>query len=100
MAYETFKKQTQLGVERYGIYDAEYYTTRRAINGWWHGRRSIQNRNPDGNLYVRYLYWNGGRWNWNYNWLEGGWSVVSPAALGANQFASLPRRYVGGVFVF
>lgn len=27
-------------------------------------------RNSSGNRYVLYLYWNDGKWNWNYNWLE------------------------------
>lgn len=26
-------------------------------------------RDSDGSLYVRYLYWSGGRWDWNYHWL-------------------------------
>ena len=34
----------------------------------------LYNRNSDGNLYVRYLYWNGNRWNWNYNWLDNDWN--------------------------
>lgn len=31
-------------------------------------------RNPDGNLYVPYLYWNDGRWHLNFNWLDNDWN--------------------------
>lgn len=48
------------------------------------------NRNPNGNLYVRYLYFNDGRWNWNYNWLDNDWNGNNPAALCAVLFISLP----------
>lgn len=41
-------------------------------------------RDPDGNLHVRYLNWNNGRWNWSYNWLDGDWSSNNPAALRAS----------------
>ena len=36
-----------------------------------------------GGLYVRGLYWSGGRWDWFYYWLGYGWSGSSPAALRA-----------------
>ena len=49
----------------------------------------MQNRNSDGNLYVRYLYWNGDRWNWNYNWLDNDFNDNNPAALSATLFISL-----------
>ena len=38
-------------------------------------------RNADGNLYVRYLYWNGSQWNWNYNYLVNDWNGNNPAAV-------------------
>ncbi len=38
-------------------------------------------RNADGNLVVRYLYWNGTRWHWGYSWLAYDWIDLSPAAL-------------------
>ncbi len=38
-------------------------------------------RDSDGNLYVRCLYWRGGRWDWDYDWLESDWNGVHPAAL-------------------
>ena len=38
-------------------------------------------RNSDGNLYVRYLRWSGGRWGWGYHWLDDNWRDFSPAAL-------------------
>jgi len=31
-------------------------------------------------LYVRYLYWNDDRWNWNYNWLDNDFNDNNPAA--------------------
>jgi len=31
-------------------------------------------------LFVRYLCWSGGRWGWDYGWLDGGWDSHSPAA--------------------
>ena len=48
------------------------------------------NRDADDNLYVRYLNWNGNRWNWNYNWLDNDWNDSNPAALLATFFISLP----------
>jgi hypothetical protein len=48
------------------------------------------NRNSDGNLYVRYLNWNGGRWNRNYNWLDNDWNADNPAMVFATLFISLP----------
>lgn len=48
-------------------------------------------RNSNNNLYVRYLYWNGDRWNWNYNWLDNNFNSNNPAAL-AIFFISLPWR--------
>jgi hypothetical protein len=47
-------------------------------------------RNPNGNRYVLYLYWNDGRWNWNANWLENDWNVNNPSAVLATLFISLP----------
>ena len=37
-------------------------------------------RDANGNLYVEYLYWNGGRWLWHCNWLGYGWDSGRPAA--------------------
>jgi len=45
-------------------------------------------RNPDGNRYVLYLYWNDGEWNWNYNWLDNDWNSNNPSAVLANLFIS------------
>lgn len=42
---------------------------------------SVGYRNSDGYLFVRCLYWAGGRWNWNYRWLDDGWGVQNPAAV-------------------
>ena len=36
-------------------------------------------RNPDGNRYVLYLYFNGVEWNWNYNWLDNHWNSDNPS---------------------
>ena len=41
-------------------------------------------RNRDGNLYVRYLYRNDGRWNWSNNWLGSDWDGSNPAAVRAS----------------
>ncbi len=38
-------------------------------------------RNPNGNRYVLYLYWNDGKWNWNYNWLGNEWNVSNQSAV-------------------
>lgn len=51
---------------------------------------------PDGNCYVRYLYWNGERWNWNYNWLDNLWNATNPAAVLATRFISLPSAGLRG----
>ncbi len=41
-------------------------------------------RHSDGNLYVRYLYWNDGKWFWSHYWLEHDWNAHNPAALRAS----------------
>ena len=41
-------------------------------------------RDSGGNLVVRYLHWNGDRWNWNYYWLDFEWHVSNPAAVSAS----------------
>ena len=42
-------------------------------------------RNSDGYLYVRYLFWNGDRWDWDYYWLGSFWNDVrNPAAVRAS----------------
>ena len=52
---------------------------RKDFKGWCNRRHIAHNRDTDGNLYVRYLYWNGTRWNWNYNWLDNDWNDNNPA---------------------
>lgn len=47
-------------------------------------------RNSNDNLYVRYLYWNDGAWNWNNNWLDNDWNGNNPAAVLATLLSSLP----------
>ncbi|MCC6934803.1 MAG: hypothetical protein IT406_03910 [Candidatus Yanofskybacteria bacterium] len=49
-------------------------------------------RNSNDNLYVRYLYWNGSRWNWNYNWLDNDFNGNNPAVVRATLLISLPSR--------
>jgi hypothetical protein len=56
------------------------------------------NRNRNGNLYVRYLYWNDDRWNWSNNWLDNDWNGNNPAAVRATLFIS-PSRFSGMVFL-
>ena len=41
-------------------------------------------RDSDGNLYVRYLYWGGGRWYWNHRWLSCDFGGRNPAAVPAS----------------
>ena len=55
-------------------------------------------RNPNGNRYVLYLYWNDGKWQWNYNWLENDWNANNLSALLATLFVSPP--FVRGSFVW
>ena len=47
-------------------------------------------RSADGNLYVRYLYWNGDRWGWDCYWLGDGWG--SPPGCGFRKLS--PRHLV------
>ena len=41
-------------------------------------------RGAGGNLYVRYLYWDGDRWHWLYSWLDNGWCESHPSAVSAS----------------
>lgn len=36
-------------------------------------------RSRNGYLYVRYLFWCGGKWYWSTHWLDGGWDSDCPA---------------------
>jgi hypothetical protein len=38
-------------------------------------------RDVGGNLYVRYLYWRGDHWDWNFDWLGNDWNVSNPAVV-------------------
>ena len=38
-------------------------------------------RSSVGNLFVRFLDWFGGRWDWNCRWLDDGWGSGGPAAV-------------------
>lgn len=49
-------------------------------------------RDSNGNLYVRYLNWNGKQWNWNYNRLDNDWNSNNPAAVLATFFFS--RQFI------
>lgn len=49
-------------------------------------------RNPNGNRYALYLYWNDGKWNWNYNWLDNDFDASNPSAVLANLFISPPHQ--------
>lgn len=46
-------------------------------------------RSPNGNRYTLYLYFNDGKWNWNYNWLDNDRNVNNPSAVLAILFISL-----------
>jgi hypothetical protein len=76
--------------------DPRYDSTPRVIEGWWRGWHGARFRNANGNLYVEYLYWNGDRWNWNYNWLDNDWNSNNPAAVLANLIV-LPLHFEAGV---
>ena len=41
-------------------------------------------RSSDGNLSVRYLYWNKQQWGWGYLRIDYGWETCYPAVLIAN----------------
>jgi len=41
-------------------------------------------RDRDGDLCVRCLFWNDGRWDWSRNWLDYGWRGSDPAAVRAS----------------
>lgn len=41
-------------------------------------------RHRDGDLYVRYLDWNGDRWYWHFRWLGYDWHDSTPAAVPAS----------------
>lgn len=57
-------------------------------------------RNSDGNLYVRYLKWNGDQWNWNDNWLDNDFNSDNPAIVRATLFISLPVFYWESFILF
>ena len=75
---------------------SKYDSVPRVIEGWWRGWHGARFRNANGNLYVEYLYWNGGQWNWNYNWLDNDWNSNNPAASLANLIV-LPLHFEAGV---
>ena len=70
----------------------------RAVEGQCYGRLRTIGRNSDDNLYVRYLYWNDGQWNWNYNWLDNEFDAQNPAAVSASVFMP-PSGFSRGRFV-
>lgn len=70
----------------------EHDSIPRVINGWWRGWHGARFRNANGNLYVEYPYWNGNRWNWNYNWLDNDWNDNEPAA--PNRWPTCPLQRV------
>ncbi len=41
-------------------------------------------RRSDGRLYVRCLFWDGGKWDWRYRWLGYGFDGSNPAAVSAS----------------
>ena len=58
-------------------------------DGGTDGRSHIV-RDPNGNRNSFYLYWNDGKWNWNYNWLDNNRNDNNPSAVLANLFISPP----------
>jgi hypothetical protein len=101
----TLQKTKTLGVETLGHCDAEYDTTRRVFDGWWHGWLSTRGwLDPNGNRNVLYLNRNGAKRNLNMNWFDNQWNRnyrfaarrprnflhFSPACAGEFCFASCP----------
>ena len=87
--HKNVQKMEILGIACYGIEDAKFYTVLRVFKGQWHRGHVLQYRNSNGNLCVRYLYFDGNRWNWNYNWLDNDWNGNNPAVCLATLFISL-----------
>jgi hypothetical protein len=71
------------------ILDHENFASLESIPGLVLQMTFLHYRNANGNLYVRYLYWNGDEWCWNYNWLDNDWNGNNPAAAQAILLVSL-----------
>lgn len=82
-------------MRHYAIRHREYNTARRVFNEQCLRWCRTHDRNSDGNLYVRYLYWNDGQWNWNYNWLDNEFSEQNPAAVSATLFNAPLDAFLG-----
>jgi len=89
---KTFKKENYLVCDTGGLLSGKLIQPKHSFVWQWHGWYRIQNRDSNGNLYVRYLNWNGDRWNWNFNWLDNDFNGDNPAAVPATYFISLPYR--------
>ena len=64
-------------------YDAEYDTTSSLLIRRTRGGALVvfyALRDSDGNLYVRYLYFNEGHWQAGNSWLDNHWDGHNPAA--------------------
>ena len=72
------------------ILDHAYDYNRESIQSVVAWKITGTQRDSDGNLYVRYLNWNDGRWNWDYNWLDNDWNASYPAVVRATNFISSP----------
>ena len=68
------------------------YSSEKLFRGAVARTASHTNRNSNGNLYVRCLYWDDGRWNWSNNWLDNDFNGINPALLRATLFTSHPAN--------
>jgi hypothetical protein len=41
-------------------------------------------RGPSDRRFILYLCWNGGKWHWNYSWLDRDWNAYNPSAVFAS----------------
>jgi len=75
-----------------------FVSTSPVVVKWWYRWHLIHFSDSDGNLYVRYLIWDGRQWNRNYNWLNNDWNEHNPSASLATFFVS-PLSFGSGVLL-
>ena len=102
MVYEDTSKNEVTWCKVLGHYDAEYDSTPRSrkLRGVV-GQKTLYTilRNPNSNRYVLYLYWNDGKWRWNYNWLDNDWNDYNPSAV-CPPVSSFLSRFCGRVLFY
>ena len=102
MVYEDTSKNEVTWCKVLGHYDAEYDSIPRSrkLRGVV-GQKTLYTilRNPNSNRYVLYLYWNDGKWRWNYNWLDNDWNDYNPSAV-CPPVSSFLSRFCGRVLFY